>query len=476
MNHKNYLSQVIWLFIITIVLLITISILPPLTISFTAKPIDLFSSLRTSDSNEQQFDDDFNDFLDTLPADTTTTAGGVTTENTLAENSNNETPAPAQRTLSKEQILERVNQGGGTAHIEDYSYDSTGLYNLSQAISNRERLNRPARITFIGDSFIEADIFTQNVRELLQDIYGGCGVGYMALHSDFPGFRRSIIQGDNDWDVHNVMSNPDYNYSTLTLQHFRANGSGFTQFRGVDKLNHIKQWETSKIAFIADEDATITLKTDSALHSYDITAQATAQLITLNEPTALLEIKCSNPQVAIWGAWLDAQQGIAVDNISMRGYSGTTIDKIPVENLKRLNELIPSDLIILQYGLNRMTASITNYDSYTTQLVTAINHLRQAYPDADIMIMGIGDRCENENGEMVTMKAVYGMRNAQRKAAIQTGCLFWDTCETMKAMGGIPHFVENGWANKDYTHINHAGGRPLAQEFVKALENALKAQ
>lgn len=25
------------------------------------------------------------------------------------------------------------------------------------------------------------------------------------------------------------------------------------------------------------------------------------------------------------------------------------------------------------------------------------------------------------------------------------------------------------WANKDYTHITHAGGRPIAAKFVEAL-------
>ena len=42
------------------------------------------------------------------------------------------------------------------------------------------------------------------------------------------------------------------------------------------------------------------------------------------------------------------------------------------------------------------------------------------------------------------------------------------------AMGGensMVSYVEHKpvWANKDYTHITHAGGRPIAKKFVEAL-------
>jgi hypothetical protein len=71
------------------------------------------------------------------------------------------------------------------------------------------------------------------------------------------------------------------------------------------------------------------------------------------------------------------------------------------------------------------------------------------------------------------MPAIYGMRKAQRNAAIEAQCLFWDCCEAMKHIGGMPTFVDNKWASKDYTHINHQGGAPLAEEFVKAINHAL---
>jgi hypothetical protein len=39
----------------------------------------------------------------------------------------------------------------------------------------------------------------------------------------------------------------------------------------------------------------------------------------------------------------------------------------------------------------------------------------------------------------------------------------------MQRLGGMTAFVENGWAGKDYTHINYAGGREIARQLYYAL-------
>jgi len=43
----------------------------------------------------------------------------------------------------------------------------------------------------------------------------------------------------------------------------------------------------------------------------------------------------------------------------------------------------------------------------------------------------------------------------------------------MASYGGMPQFVANGWAAKDYTHINFAGGRRVAEALSRALRSSL---
>ena len=46
---------------------------------------------------------------------------------------------------------------------------------------------------------------------------------------------------------------------------------------------------------------------------------------------------------------------------------------------------------------------------------------------------------------------------------------FWNTYEAMQLLGGMTSFVERGWAGKDYTHINYAGGREVARQLYYGL-------
>ena len=463
--NKNYLTQVVWLVILTIVILIGLSCIPPIDSFITIKQIDILSALRTKNSEEPA-----NIEVALLASDT------IVIPDSLVVPADTGHIVPDS--IIKLQMAQKVQRKAGEITlIEDYSLGQDGLHNLLSAIENRNTLQRPVRIAFLGDSFIEADIFTQNIRLLLQDMFGGCGVGYMALHSDFPGFRRSITQIDKGWKTTNVITDdPQYDLISLPLQFHSAEGNAYTQFRGVNKLRHIDRWQVTTIGFVAQDSATIYINTDSTAHTYNVAGGEEAQFITLHEPTSSVKISCNNNHVALWGAWLDGENGIALDNISMRGYSGTTIEAISTTRMQELYNSIPYDLIVLQYGLNRMTPSITDYTPYTQQLSRAVAHLRKAFPHTDILIMGIGDRCHNENGEIKTMPAIHGMRKAQRNAAIEAECLFWDCYEAMQQLGGMPTFVENKWANKDYTHINHQGGEPLAQEFIKAIEHAIKTQ
>ena len=67
------------------------------------------------------------------------------------------------------------------------------------------------------------------------------------------------------------------------------------------------------------------------------------------------------------------------------------------------------------------------------------------------------------------MASAPAMVGWQRRAAQNTGAAFWSTYDAMRAAGGMERFVANGWAGKDYTHINYGGGRQVAFALVDAI-------
>ncbi len=67
-----------------------------------------------------------------------------------------------------------------------------GMTRFYQALDQLAKAPRPVRIAYFGDSFIEADILTADLREMLQQKYGGCGVGFVTITSMTSGFRPAV--------------------------------------------------------------------------------------------------------------------------------------------------------------------------------------------------------------------------------------------------------------------------------------------
>ena len=363
---------------------------------------------------------------------------------------------------------------GDVVLFEDFSPGKNGLSHLLSSLKERASLGRPVRLAFLGDSFIEADIFTQDVRSLLQSRYGGSGVGYVSMHSDFPGFRRSVIQSGEGWEVHSVLKPKEVDWKVMTLQqqYFVPLEGATAQYRGTAKIEHADSWALSRFVFIARQDCSVELKiADGEWQVFPVAGSHEIQSLAVEGQTPRFQVRVGNtPGFAAIGVWLDDVQGIAVDNISTRGYSGLSLGALSRERAVQMDSIVPYDAIVLQYGLNVMTSEILHYGSYARKMTEVVRHLRECYPHTDIILMGVGDRSRKANGAFVTMPAVVALSEAQRRAARSAGVVFWDTYEAMGGHNGMLDYVANGQANKDYTHINHKGGKRLATEFVKSLE------
>lgn len=365
---------------------------------------------------------------------------------------------------------------GDIVIIEDYTVNGSALQNLRNAIENRSTLGRPVRIAFLGDSYIEGDIFTQHVREQLQDQYGGAGVGFVNMHSDFPGFRRSVRQNSKGWIAYDLLKNNISNsYLTITQQYFKPEGDAASKYKGSDYAKHLDKWDVSKFVFISPSTTTIQLKTTEDWIKYDIEGNDSIQYLDIINSTNEFSVKVSSPDLIGFGVWLEAVEGITVDCMSTRGSSGISLSRVNPNVSKQMSKFIQYDLIVLEYGINAMASGQTNFNAYTSQIEKVIKHLRSCYPNTDILLMGIGDRGEKYGNEIHSIKNAPIMVNAQRKLAKKMQCAFWDTREAMGGEDAIVRWANHkpSYANKDYIHLSYKGGEVLATEFVKSLQHAI---
>ena len=90
--------------------------------------------------------------------------------------------------------------------IVDYSGgDGHGLSGFYGALDRLSSLGRPVRVAYWGDSYIEADILTCDLREKFQDRFGGQGPGWVDCGKTTNSTRPTVKQRTNGFKSHSVV-------------------------------------------------------------------------------------------------------------------------------------------------------------------------------------------------------------------------------------------------------------------------------
>lgn len=222
---KDSFNQIIWLFLFTLLFLVVFSFLPTIEWGpLKTKKIDLISDIRVKDIPAYVPEKEVRYADEVLPEDTTR----VQEDTRVAIQSGDTT------------VIRRnpPRLSNGTVVFEDFSPSGDGLSRFLDALRTCKSSDRPVRIAFLGDSYIEADIFTQNIREELQARFGGGGVGYVNMYSEFPGFRRSIVQSGKGWITHNVVNPKAMEWDKMTLlhQYYIPEEGAVATYKGTNRL------------------------------------------------------------------------------------------------------------------------------------------------------------------------------------------------------------------------------------------------
>ncbi|MCD8072738.1 MAG: hypothetical protein LUE10_06160 [Alistipes sp.] len=362
--------------------------------------------------------------------------------------------------------------------IEDYSPDGEihRFCNLMESESSR----RNVRIAFLGDSFIEGDIITADVREQLQGLYGGQGVGFVAISSVTAEYRPTVkhtFRGWKDYQLAGKKNVPEeyrdrfYVSGTLSV----PNSNAWANYETANYRKYISEVSNLRFFYSSTAPAQITFTVDEE-HERTFEADTTGQVrqITI-AGQGIKSLKVSVPQTdgfTAYGVSLEGNNGIVVDNYAIRSSTGLSLFGTSASVNGAFDRMLRYDLIVLQYGLNIMSAEVTGYGSYGEQFRNLVRYIKRCFPSAAIIVMGVADRSMQKDGDFVTMPAVAGMIKEQRSAAEDCGVAFWSTYDAMGGYNSMKKYAGWGWAAKDYTHLSFAGGRKIATELVKALEYA----
>ena len=343
---------------------------------------------------------------------------------------------------------------------------------------------RPVRIAVLGDSFIEGDILTADLRERLQERYGGGGTGFAPMASPLTAFRRTVKTTAKGWNAHNIMQRKK---TPETLRDkFYVSGwvcqpapGASTRWETTDYRRGPETSTCGRIFFLSPRDSRLEVTINDTLHQeFAVEGAAAVRQIAVTAPDIRslgFRVVSGAESFVGYGAMLEGR-GVTVDNYSIRSNNGQAMFWTNPSVNAQIDAMLNYDLVILQYGLNIMQPGVTNYARYAEQIEKMVAYVRRCFPSAAVLVMGVSERSTRGEQGFAPMDALPHMLRWQREAAQRTGAAFWNTCEAMRARGGMERFVANGWAGKDYTHINYAGGRQVALALFDALHDCARQQ
>ncbi|MBI1222468.1 MAG: hypothetical protein GC180_07685 [Bacteroidetes bacterium] len=344
---------------------------------------------------------------------------------------------------------------------------------------------KKVRISYWGDSMIEGDLITQTIRAKFQKLFGGSGVGFVPYISITAGFRRTVVHKfGGPWEYFSLVKNakmkkapfglngeymieePDSNSSPLYASFAAPKGKkGWKQMR-------LFYGKGSKKAI-----AMVSLNHNPAqtfpLNDTSLVSQILLKDTLINFARIQLD---SAGNTLFYGVSLESENGVILDNLSLRGNSGMAQTRISTPMLKGFNSYLKPDLIVLHFGINVISASTMKYGWYEHAMTRVVRHYQKCFPQASILLIGVADKGFKKGDVMVSDPSVYRVLKTQYKVAKKTGVAFWNLYSAMGGEGSMIEWTEaeKPLANKDYTHLNFRGANAVGNMLYDFLMEANK--
>ena len=362
---------------------------------------------------------------------------------------------------------------------DDYTFFDPFFKELELASAH----DKTVRVVHYGDSQLEMDRISQDLREALQQRFGGSGTGMFPALSNVPsasisksasgGFVQYTMYGDS------TTMRAGHNRYGILAQVVQLSGGGTVSLRatknktareGVKTFSTVtvlcgRQSKDFSVRAVSD-----TLRPKAVIRN----GESGATLITwrFSRPVqkAVLNFRGS---AEIYAIGADGESGAAVDNIPLRGCSGTIFTRISEPLMADCLSLTDTRLIILQFGGNYMpvTRSTKVIEQYQAQIAKQINYFHETAPDAQILFIGPSDMGKSVNGRIVTWPRLPEMVDSLKATALRNNAAYWDLYRMMGGENSMAQWVKHNpaYAGPDYIHFTPAGAQKVGDALSRSL-------
>lgn len=359
-------------------------------------------------------------------------------------------------------------------------------------------------IIHYGDSQLEEDRISATIREDLQEEFGGAGPGMMppmmtvpsqtTSHSSAGALTRYILFGPKEEEAEHNHYGPLAQLAQLdgeasiTIQKRKSGRK--------DEFSHVGGYSVIKI--LVNKNARIKTKLNVNQTFVEVIGEnedgspkekSTTKVVDAGSPnvekynklavyswrlpdtTSLAKLYISGT-AEVYAISAEGAYGINVDNVAMRGSSGTVFHRIDPELLAESYKAMNARLIIMEYGGNMVPGMNSTTVEWLKKVVTRqILAIQKVNPDADILFIGPADMARQQDGKWQTYPGLALTIKTLREIAVSNGVAYWDMYRVMGGKGSMMKWVEKEPALgfTDHIHFTRRGAAYMGDLFCNAL-------
>ena len=350
-------------------------------------------------------------------------------------------------------------------------------------LERAQELDAPVRILHYGDSQIELDRISSDLRQGLQERFGGIGTGFFPALSNVP--SASISRSASGAFVQYTMYGDSttvragHNRYGPLAQVVQLTGGGTVSLRG-SKSKYAKEnaKEFSSVSILygrPSQDFDVKVVSDT-LKPKVVTQKGKSGVVLQTWHFSRAVTKASlriTGSAEIYGISADGNGGVAVDNVPLRGCSGNIFTRISKPLMTESLDMMDTRLIIMQFGGNYMPV-INNtrvIEQYQEQITAQLKYFHEVAPQARILFIGPSDMGKSVNGRVVTWPRLPQLVDSLKATALRNEAAYWDLYRMMGGENSMVQWVKHNppLAGPDYIHFTPAGAQEVGETFTRSL-------
>ena len=308
--------------------------------------------------------------------------------------------------------------------------------------------HKVVRVLHYGDSQIEEDRMSQQIREALQNKYGGSGVGLLPLAQTIP--SRTVKQQLRMNDRWIQPAQGPKRYLVYGPKRDQREDGLYGVMGQVAVMNDSLVKGSEELTAVCTP-----LDGRKKYTQWRVFADSAIRYSFAGDSVFL------SGQGKVYGLSQQSDTGVIVDNIPMRGCLGLVFTKMNREQLVTFYREQNVQLIIMQFGGNAIPS---NKNPGTIQgivkgLRQQVQYLRTCAPQASILFIGPSDMLTQIDGEWQTYPMVPYMDKLLRKMALEENIAYFSLYRWMGGAGSMARWQEIGLAGSDGVHFTRSGAR-----------------